>query len=86
MTQIVELVKVTTPVCFFCGQRGTVTVPRAGVEAYQAGAPVQYAFPFEFADVREQIMTGTHPACWDEAFGDPEMDDTEVLVKPPWER
>lgn len=77
--EIVELVKVSTPSCMFCGKGGTVVVPKAGIEAYQAGAFIQDAFPRESADVREQIMTGTHPACWDEMLGP----DEDVIVPMP---
>jgi hypothetical protein len=39
------------------------------LEGYQKllrGAHVQDAFPKMSASLREQIITGTHPECWDQ--------------------
>jgi hypothetical protein len=36
---------------------------------------VQDAFPYLSAGEREQIMTGTHPECWEKMF--PEEDEDE---------
>lgn len=60
---------IQTRQCHFCNQGGSLEVPQEGVEAYQGGAFVQDAFPSLSASEREQIMTGTHPKCWDDAFG-----------------
>lgn len=73
MENIVELVRVSTPRCFHCGQKGSLTVQKSQLDAYLAGAYVQDAFVGMNADDREQIMTGMHPACWDEMMG-PEPD------------
>ena len=39
-----------------------------GKKAYEQGAFVQDAFPNLNIDEREQIISGTHPQCWDELF------------------
>lgn len=72
---IVELIRVQTKPCVHCGETGIVTVPLSEWDAYLAGATVQAAFTSLFydADTREQIMTGTHAACWDEMFSDEEI-------------
>jgi hypothetical protein len=41
------------------------------------GAKVQDAFPTLSPALREQIITGTHPACWDEIFGDEDEDEDD---------
>lgn len=61
--------------CPFCGQMAHVTVPGPGLWAWEHGEFVQTAFPDLTPDEREQIMTGTHPECWDAMFGDDEEED-----------
>ena len=53
-----------------CGQRSVVTVERHELSAWQAGELIQKAFPSLSAGVRELLMTGTHPACWEEMFAE----------------
>lgn len=58
--------------CPFCGELAHVTVPGKGLWAWEHGEFVQVAFPDLNAEEREMVMTGTHGACWDEAFPEPE--------------
>jgi len=37
---------------------------------YLNGANAQDAFPDLLAPIREQIISGTHPECWNEIFKD----------------
>jgi hypothetical protein len=76
-----EMVEITTGACIQCGKRGTVLAPRKAWEAWyglgvvEGPRPfIQDAFPMLSAGEREQILTGTHPKCWDEMF---EEDDAE---------
>lgn len=62
--------------CIFCHQPSLLEMDEemaerivSWVEADRPGA-IQYAFPTLTADEREQIISGTHPKCFDEAFGD----------------
>lgn len=69
-----------TPTCPFCGKKGNVVLNEEQIQkhvAYSRGEIrfIQDAFPELSAPVREQIKTGIHPQCWDEAFSD--MDDEE---------
>lgn len=64
-----------TPDCMVCGEGGFVEVPTSQYEARQNGAMIQEAFPDMPAPLREQILTGTHPACWDKMFAG--MEDEE---------
>ena len=57
--------------CFHCGEQGILELPNAGIEAYENGSLIQDAFPELDRQLREQIITGTHPKCWEEMFGKP---------------
>jgi len=65
-----DLVPVITPTCFACGEAGVLFVSLPGLLAWQAGVLVQDAFPALSVDGREQLVSGTHPACWDEMFSE----------------
>ena len=67
-----SMITVATPQCFFCGERGLVLADEAGLEAWQAGALIQDAFPNLSAPLREQLKSGIHGECWDAMF--PEED------------
>ncbi len=64
-----EIIELETQACSFCGQTGMVRVFPRELRAWEAGAKVQYAFARMSADDREMLISGTHPKCWDEAFG-----------------
>lgn len=58
-----------------CNQSGSVDVKVKDLVDYLDGSKhVQNAFPYLDAGLREQIITGTHPKCWDEMFP-PELND-----------
>jgi hypothetical protein len=68
-----EQIQVQTPRCLHCGLYGEVTVSRAGWERYlKQGVLIQLAFPELPVSIREQLITGTHPQCWNEMFSDSE--------------
>jgi hypothetical protein len=52
------------PPCLVCGKQALVRVRTDAYEAWKAGTHVQFAFPDAPADVRELLITGTHPDCW----------------------
>jgi hypothetical protein len=60
-----ELIEVQTPKCVYCGEQHYVTVDIEGWEKYKGGAFVQVAFPRMPADVREMLISGTCPDCWE---------------------
>lgn len=64
------MMMVKTKPCYLCGKTGAVSLPAAGVHRYTQGALAQVAFPTTPAEIREQFITGTHPACWTEMFGE----------------
>ena len=54
-----------TPVCFMCNKEGFVEVSSEGYMARKKGLLIQDAFPDLDKSLREQIVSGTHPKCWE---------------------
>ena len=76
MSELNIRVDYRTPPCFKCGSRGIVYVMTHDLFDYlDKKKHVQDAFPYLSAGEREQIMTGTHPECWEKMF--PEEDEDE---------
>ena len=74
MTAFGELVEnttyiVETPNCFVCGDYGQVEVPMKGFLIRQLGGLIQEAYPDLDLGLREQIISGTHPICWEKTYG-----------------
>lgn len=67
---------VETKTCIVCHKTGHVMVETEAWERYNAAQldlslpseHVQDVWPEMPAGMREQIITGTHSACWDELF------------------
>lgn len=64
---------VTTRPCMHCGRSGSIVLADDQVVGYRrwlAGdfVLIQDAVPTLPREQREQLMTGTHPACWDAMF------------------
>lgn len=58
--------------CAVCGRQAVVDMPLAAAKAWQAGVHIQRAWPEADAGTRELLISGTHPACWDELWKDTE--------------
>lgn len=74
MTAFGEMVEnttyiVETPKCFVCEKYGEVEVPMKGFLIRQLGAPIQDAYPEMDKALREQMITGIHPDCWQSVYG-----------------
>lgn len=65
----------TTPECEVCHQTGFVIAPEEGIDLWRDGARIQDVLPGLTANEREQMVSGTHPRCWEKLF--PEGDDEE---------
>ena len=67
--------KIFTRRCIDCGLTGELDVSAEQQEQYliwEAGGQrtfIQDGLSLLNADAREQILTGTHPSCWDRLFG-----------------
>ena len=51
--------------CVWCHENGIVQVDETELYAYLRGNPAQKAFKSLTTGLREQIISGTHPECWD---------------------
>ena len=58
------MITVNTKQCMFCGKTGTVEVPEDGFQKWRDGVLIQDAMPDVSKEVREVLITGTHPECW----------------------
>lgn len=54
-----------TPICMMCSKGGFVEVSSEGYMARKRGALIQEAFSDLDKSLREQIISGTHPKCWE---------------------
>ena len=66
------LVSYTTPPCMGCDQSSVVPLEDDKYARWKLGAFIQQVWPEKSDEERELIMTGTHPACWNEMFSDEE--------------
>lgn len=69
-----------TKQCPMCRGNGEVELPRRGFFRWRDGMLIQDALPGLPVELREQLISGLHPACQDELYGafDDEDDDEEV--------
>ena len=66
------MLTVTTRPCEFCGKPGEVPVPEDGFFAWADDMVlIQDAMPTVPRGLREQLISGTCPDCWQEYFGQP---------------
>jgi hypothetical protein len=68
-----DIVTVPTQRCIICSQEGTVEVIRKDWHSYQwdiSRKEVKVYFPYLDKSGWEQIISGSHPKCFDELFGD----------------
>jgi hypothetical protein len=63
-----NIVTIETKRCTHCGELGELQVSSDGLSLRNAGALMQDAFPELSAPLREQLISGTHPACWERMF------------------
>lgn len=69
------MVEIETKECPLCGEKGWVSVPAHEYMLYLDGVLIQDALVTTSLDIREQIISGTHPKCWDDMFGGDDEDD-----------
>lgn len=60
---------IVTPTCVICDQIGTVALTTDQATRYNQGGPIHEALPEVPRAEREQLISGTHPDCWTQAFG-----------------
>lgn len=77
-----ETVAILTRPCGVCHEDGVVHIPAAKRDAYvrwqrEHHAPIQTILPELSAEEREMLITGIHPACWQELWA--YLDDEEDI-------
>jgi len=55
--------------CPVCLKTGSITVDENELFSYLRGNYVQEAFKSLSIPLREQIISGVHPQCWEELWG-----------------
>jgi hypothetical protein len=70
-----NLIAVKTKPCCVCGEYEVWSLDRELVKRWQGGENIQRVFPDMGAGEREQLISGTHPACWDTLFPGEEDDE-----------
>jgi len=68
MSTNINTITVSTPECWLCGDDGVVEVPEDGYDKWRKGMYIQDALSTVPAEIREQLITGTHQICWDNTF------------------
>ena len=63
---------IETKECLHCKKTGTVEIFAQEMFWLHQGLHIQDAVKSLNKDLREQLMTGTHPKCWIEMFGEEE--------------
>jgi len=67
-----ETVTITGPACMMCGQPAALAVTTRQADALAAGRAVHEALAQHPRPEREMLISGIHPKCWREAFGEPD--------------
>lgn len=61
--------RITTPLCFVCLKTGVIEIDATDEQRDELFSPsrrnIQHIFPELSVDIREQMISGTHPECWD---------------------
>lgn len=65
-----ETIVIKTKPCTVCNGYEVWSLDREAVTRWQEGENIQNAFPDMKAEDREILISGTHPACWNELFGE----------------
>jgi hypothetical protein len=63
-----DTIAVKTKTCTVCDEYELWVLDRAAVERWRGGDLIQDVFPDMSVNDREMLITGTHPACWDNLF------------------
>lgn len=58
----------STKRCIHCGKTGFINVDEDELFDYLTGKLAQDAFTSLSPEIREQIISGTHPECWNKIF------------------
>ena len=81
-------ITVVTPQCYQCGEEGEIGLTATelvGYEQWQSSTDtyIQDCLPTLPRELREQLITGTHPKCWEEMFNFDEEDEYALSNEEP---
>lgn len=68
-----KTVKLVCRPCFVCGKQAIVEIPATDeqLDEYELGYKnIQTVFPDLAPEIREMMISGTHPACFEKMFED----------------
>ena len=84
VAETAEFVEVDTGICVHCGKGGTVLMPKSVWTAWDNGnGPfIQRLWPAGSAGDREQLISGTHDACFNVLFPEDEDDQEFTAMFP----
>ncbi len=73
-------ITVVTPQCYQCGEEGEIGLTAQELVGYEhwqqtSDSYIQDLLPTMPRELREQLITGTHPKCWEEMFNFDEEDE-----------
>lgn len=68
-TTTTEFVAYSTAPCLRCGNTSTVLLPATAASAIANRRPVHEVLPEATLELRELLISGIHPECWDALFG-----------------
>lgn len=73
-----EMIDLQTMPCPFCGKTGMVRVRKDEYLSWiSTRGYIQDMMPSATADQREQVLNGSHQACFDAAFAEEDEDDED---------
>lgn len=58
----------STKRCSVCGKGGVISVDENKLFEWLRGSNIQEAFPEMPVELREQMISGIHPVCWNSIF------------------
>jgi len=70
--QATDTIEYQTKVCMHCGERSTLRITAEDLGRWRNGEHVQKVWPAWTPEQRELLITGIHPGCWTEMFGEEE--------------
>lgn len=61
-------IQLVTPACTLCEKTSTVELDSEDIAKWRDGALIQDVWPELTPQIRELLMSGTHPECWESMF------------------
>ena len=70
------MIEIETPMCTVCGLTSKMFVDETAYKSWKSRETlIQQAFPNMEIGIRETLISGVHPNCWNILFGNEGYDD-----------